>query len=123
MPVLTRKKSTDAAAAQKPKRRGVTAERNDDLKKPGLQPARDHECVATIIARAGKDEHPRRMNGQHASRNFRGGKAGAFHQRNANRAGLDHAQFRGTQDCIEAHESDYRTAERSATRRIIGSGA
>jgi hypothetical protein len=60
------------------------------------------------------------MNGEHASRNFRGGKAGAFHQRNTNRTGLYRAQFRDTQDCIEAHESDYRAARRSATRRIIG---
>jgi hypothetical protein len=63
------------------------------------------------------------MNGKHASRNFRRGKASAFHQRNTNRAGLYRAQFRDTQDCIEAHESDYRAAERSATHWIIGSRA
>jgi hypothetical protein len=63
------------------------------------------------------------MNGKHASRNFRRGKASAFHQRKTNRAGLYRAQFRDTQDCIEAHESDYRAAERSATHWIIGSGA
>jgi hypothetical protein len=61
--------------------RGVAAERNDDLKKPGLEPARDHECIAAIIAWARKDEHPRGMNGNHASRDLGGRKAGAFHQR------------------------------------------
>jgi hypothetical protein len=103
--------------------RSVAAECNDDLKKPGLEPARDHERVAAIVARAGEDEHARGVNGKHASRNFRRGKAGAFHQRSTNRAGLYRAQFRDTQDCIEAHGSDYRAAQRSATRRIIGSGA
>ena len=34
------------------------------------RPARDHECVAAIIARAGKDEHPRGMNGKHFPRNL-----------------------------------------------------
>jgi hypothetical protein len=44
-------------------RRGVATERNDDVEKPGLEPARDHERVAAIVARAGQDQHARGARG------------------------------------------------------------
>ncbi len=72
------------------------------IEEPALEPARDDECVAAVVARAREDEHARRAAGEELARGSRSCEPCALHERFTRGYALDRAQLRDATDRIES---------------------
>ena len=77
---------------------GIAVEHHGDLEEPALEPARDDQRVAAVVARTGEDEHARRPPGEGFARGASRCKPGPLHQRRAGRGAFDRAQVRDATD-------------------------